>query len=108
MLARLEQSAALLAAEDMKRARHVLMVLPKVTSLDALSGVPSVDTLTAVLSRRSKKVSELAHSPIATELAPGTLVSWVMVDPSRSVFERQTALRKGLQLLLAEKPEDIT
>jgi len=108
MLARLEQSAALLAADDMKRARHVLMVLPKVASLDALSGVPSVDTLAAVLSRRSKKVAELAQSPLATELAPGTLVSWVMVDPSRSVFERQTALRKGLQLLLAEKPEDIT
>jgi leucyl aminopeptidase len=31
-----------------------------------------------------------------------------MVDPSRPVFERQTALRKGLQLLLAERPEDIT
>jgi len=30
MLARLEQSAALLAADDMKRARHVLMVLPRV------------------------------------------------------------------------------
>jgi leucyl aminopeptidase len=108
MLAKLEQSAALLAAEDMKRARHVLMVLPKAASLDAVSGVPSVDTLAAVLSRRSKKLAELAQSPLATELAPGTLVSWVMVDPSRSVFERQTALRKGLQLLLAEKPEDIT
>jgi len=108
MLAKLEQSAAPLAAEDMKRARHVLMVLPKATSLDAVSGVPSVDTLAAVLSRRSKKIAELAQSPLVTELAPGTLVSWVMVDPARSVFERQTALRKGLQLLLAEKPEDIT
>ena len=108
MLARLEQSAALLSAGDLKRVRHVLMVLPKTTSLDALRGVPSVDTLTAALSRRSKKVAELAQSPLATEVAPGTLVSWVMVDSSRSVFERQTALRKGLQLLLAEKPGDIT
>jgi leucyl aminopeptidase len=108
MLARLEQSAAPLAADDLKRARHVLMVLPKAAALDALSGVPSVDALAAALARRAKKLAELAHSPLATELVPGTLVSWVMVDPSRPVFERQTALRKGLQLLLAEKPEDIT
>ncbi|HSE01123.1 MAG TPA: leucyl aminopeptidase family protein [Burkholderiales bacterium] len=108
MLARLEQSAALFTADDLKRARHALMVLPKAASLDALRGVPSVDALAAVLARRSKKVAELAQSPLVTELAPGTLASWVMVDPSRSVFERQTALRKGLQLLLAEQPEDIT
>jgi leucyl aminopeptidase len=108
MLAKLEQSAALLAADDLKRARHVLMVLPKAASLDDLSGVPSLDALAAALSRRSKKVAELAQSALATELTPGTLVSWVMVDPSRSVFERQTVLRKGLQLLLAEHPEDIT
>ncbi|MGH6693310.1 MAG: leucyl aminopeptidase family protein, partial [Gammaproteobacteria bacterium] len=108
MLARLEQSAAQLAADDLKRARHALMVLSQAASLDDLSGVPCVDALAAALSRRSKKVAELAQSPLATEIAPGTLVSWVMVDPSRPVFERQTALRKGLQLLLAEKPEDIT
>ena len=30
-----------------------------------------------------------------------------MLDSSRPVFERQTALRKGLQLLLAEKPDEI-
>jgi leucyl aminopeptidase len=108
MLARLEQSAALLSATDLKRAKHALIVLPKVASLDDLSGVPSVEALSAALSRRSKKLAELARSPLATDLARGTLVSWVMMDPSQPVFEQQTALRKGLQLLLAEKPEDIT
>ena len=38
MLARLEQSAALLSADDLKRAKHALIVLPKAASLDALRG----------------------------------------------------------------------
>jgi len=108
MLARLDQRAAPLSADDLKRAKHVLMVLPKAGAPDALGGVPALEVLSAALARRTKKLSELAHSPLATDLAQGTLVSWVMVDPSRSVFERQTVLRKGLQLLLAEKPEEIT
>jgi len=107
MLARLEQSAALLSATDLKRAKHALIVLPTVASLDDLKGVPSVEALSAALSRRKKKLAELAQSPLATDLAQGTLVSWVMVDSSRPVFEQQTALRKGLQLLLAEKPDEI-
>ena len=108
MLARLEQRAALLSNEELKRAKHVLMVLPKAGTLDNLGAVPAVGALSAALSRRTKKLAELAQSPLTTDLAHGALLSWVMVDPSRSVFERQTALRKGLQLLLAEKPEEIT
>jgi leucyl aminopeptidase len=108
MLARLEQSAALLSADDLKRAKHALMVLPKAASLDALGSVPSIEALAAALARRGKKVAELARTPIATDLDHGTLASWVMLDPSRPVFERQTVLRKGLQALLAEKPGDIT
>lgn len=108
MLARLEQRGALLSAHELKRARHALMVLPKAESLDALHGVPAVEALAAGLSRRGKKVADLAQTPLATDLANGTLASWTMVDPSRSVFERQTVLRKGLKALLAEKPGEIT
>jgi len=108
MLARLEQSAALLSADELRRAKHALMVLPKAASLDALRGVPALEALAAALARRTKKVADLAQSPLATDLAHGTLASWVMVDPSRPVFERQTVLRKGLQLLLAEQPESIS
>ena len=108
MLAKLDQSAAPLGADDLRRAKHALIILPKTDSAAALRGVPGVDTLTAALSRRRKKLADLAKSPLATEVAPGTLVAWVMLDPARPVFERQTVLRKGLQLLLAEKPEEVT
>ena len=108
MLARLEQNAAPLSAVDLKRARHVLVVLPKTDSVESLRGVPGVEALSAALLRRKKKLPELAKSPLATDLAQGVLASWVIVDPAHSMFEQQTVLRKGLQLLFAEKPEEIT
>lgn len=107
MLAKLEQTAALLTAADLKRAKHALIVLPKASALDGLRGVPGVESLTAALSRRKKKLADLAKSPITAEIGQGTLVSWVMIDSAQSVFERQTLLRKGLQLLLSEKPGEI-
>ena len=107
MLARLEQNAALLSASDLNRAKHALIVLPKAASLDTLRGLPGAAALSAALDRRKKKLAELAKSPVATDLAQGTLVSWVMLDPEQSVFEQQTLMRKGLQLLLAEKPGEI-
>src|SRR5687767_1085165 len=107
MLAKLEQSAALLSADDLRRVKHALVVLPKTESLAALRGVPGVEALAAALSRRRKKPADLAKSPVATEVA-GTLVAWVMLDPARPVFELHTLLRKGLPPLLAEKPGEIT
>jgi leucyl aminopeptidase len=107
MLAELEQSAALPGAADLKRAKHALFVLSKTATLDGLRGVPGVDALSAALSRRKKKPLDLAKSPVTTDSGQGTLVSWIMLDPAQTVFERQTLIRKGLQPLLAEKPEEM-
>ncbi|HET9403875.1 MAG TPA: leucyl aminopeptidase family protein [Burkholderiales bacterium] len=107
MLARLEQNAAPLSAADLKRARHVLIVLPKMSLPGGLRGIPGAATLTAALSRRKKKIADLAKAPITADLEQGVLASWVMSDPAQPVFEQQTLLRKGLQPLLAEKPETI-
>jgi leucyl aminopeptidase len=108
MLANLEQSAAPLSGADLKRARHALVVLPRTESQTGLRGVPGLDALAAALSRRKKKLADLAKSPIATDIEGGTLVSWVVLDTARPAFELQTVLRKGVQLLLAERPEEIT
>jgi leucyl aminopeptidase len=107
MLAEFEHSAALLSTADLKRTKHTLVVLPKAASLDSLRGVPGVEALSAALSRRKKELAALAKSPVAAELERGVLTSWVMLDPAQSVFEQQTLLRRGLLLLLAEKPEEI-
>jgi leucyl aminopeptidase len=107
MLAKLEQSAATLSEAELRRTRHALMVLPRADTLASLRGMPAVDALSSALARRKKKLADLAKSPVAIESQSGALVAWVMMDPSRSVFERQTLLRRGLQLLLAEKPDSL-
>ncbi len=107
MLAKLEQSAAMAGIQELKGARHIVIVLPKAAKLESLADVPYQETLAAALKRRIKKLEELAKSPIATDLPQGGLASWVMLDPARAVFDRQTALRKAMQLVLGEKPEQL-
>jgi len=107
MLAKLEQSASVLSESELRRVKHALMVLPRVDTLASVRGTPGLDALSAALARRKKKPADLAKTPLATEWQSGTLVAWVMLDPERTAFERQTVLRKGFQLLLAEKPEHI-
>jgi leucyl aminopeptidase len=107
MLAKLEQSPALLTASDAKRISHLLLVLPKTKDLSALSGPPFAEVLNAALKRRRKKLDELLKSPLAADLPHGALAAWMMLDAGASLFEQQTAVRKGLQLLLAEKPKEI-
>jgi leucyl aminopeptidase len=108
MLAKLEQNAALLTGGDLGKTRHAFIVLPKMSSAGGLRGIPGAEALSAALSRRRKKIADLAKAPVAADIGQGTLASWVMLDPAQPVFEQQTLLRKGLQALLAEKPETIT
>ena len=103
MLAKLTQRRALLTKADAARTRHLLVILQS----DALDGVPNADVLEAALARRRKKLGDLRKSPVTTDLAHGALVSWMIDDPARSVFERQTLIRKALQPLLSEHPHEI-
>ena len=99
MLASLEQIATLLSEPDPKRAMHALLILPK---SDALPRVPHVEILSAALKRRHKKFADLAKEPVTADLPHGALAAWVMLDAAQSPFQQQTAVRKGLQLLMAE------
>lgn len=103
MLAVLEQNASWLA--DKVKASHLLVVLPKSKKLQ--DAVPGRKVLDGALTRRKMKPEELADTPLAANLDSGSLAVWVMVDSGKPVFDRQTALRKGLQLLLDENPEEI-
>src|SRR5690242_268415 len=107
MLARLEQHRAPATQEKLGRARHLLIVLPKADKLAALGRVPFIGTLESALERRKKKLSELAKSPFSSDADDGALIAWAMDDPKRSTFERQSTMRKALQLLLAENPREI-
>ena len=107
MLARLQQHRTALRADDARRARHLLVVLPRTQKRTELDGIPYIEALDAAHARRRKTLSDLVKSPVTTDLPHGALVSWMMDDPARSVFERQTAMRKAIQPLLAEFPAEI-
>jgi leucyl aminopeptidase len=102
MLAQLALSKA--PAENLP-ASHLLVLFPKETSLPG--GIPHATQLKALLSRRGMKTEELAKSPVSANAANGTLVAWAALDFSKDTFVLQTQVRKGLQLLLDEKPRGI-
>jgi leucyl aminopeptidase len=108
MTARLEQNTALLSEADLKHASHALLILPKSRNPEALPRVPCREALDAALRRRGKKADELSKAALSADLPGGALAAWLMLDTTQPLFEQQTAVRKGLQLLLAEKPEEIT
>ncbi|HZN26788.1 MAG TPA: leucyl aminopeptidase family protein [Burkholderiales bacterium] len=107
MLAKLEQHRSPLTAAEARRIRHLLIVLPKVEKPAELKGIPHLDALEGALGRRKKTVSDLRKSPVTTDLPHGALVSWIVDDPERPIFERHTVMRKALQPLLAEHPATI-
>jgi leucyl aminopeptidase len=104
-LARLEQHANPISATALKRARHLLVVLPKAVKPDARA--PHAALLNAVLARRRKKFTDLVKSPLSADAGNGALVAWAMIDDTQSTFERHTLMRKALALLLAEEPAHI-
>jgi leucyl aminopeptidase len=83
------------------------MVLPKALPPAALARLPFAPALKAALARRTKKASDLAKVPVATDAPNGGLVSWVMFDPEQTAFERCTAMRKAMQAVLVEHPREI-
>ena len=104
MLAQLEKRATPATSAEAKRARHLLVVLPKADT----TGVPFADALNVALERRKKNRDELANAPLTSDLPHGAIASWIIDDAARPLFERQTRIRKALQPLLAEHPAEIT
>ena len=86
-------------------ATHQLVIFPKGKAVP--KDLPHGGLLKAVLTRRDMKADELAKSPVAANAGNGALVAWAMLDFSKDAFALQTQVRKGLQLLLEEKPKDI-
>jgi len=101
VLAQLEQHAT----PDPSGSSHVLHVLPKGDDLH--DAIPHRTLLQALLRRRDVKLGEIVKTPLAATLPDGTLIAWAMRDAAQSVFEQQTSLRKGLQLLLDEHPQTL-
>jgi leucyl aminopeptidase len=107
MLAKLTQSAAPLGKSALERATHAVLVLPFAKKLDGLRDVPGLDRLRAALKRRDMKTEDLAKTPVTVNFAGGGLCSFVMLDGGRSVFDRQSVLRKAMTPLMEEQPREL-
>jgi leucyl aminopeptidase len=107
MLATLEQHPAPISDTALANSSHVLYLLPKVAATREVKALPSGDVLATVLERRRLKPADLADTPVTATLRKGTLASWASVDPAKAGFEQQSLVRRALQPLLEEKPEQL-
>ena len=73
------------------------------TSADAISD--ERELLRNVLRRRRKTLADLATTPVSATDGKGGLVAWVRWDSRASRFERFTALRKAVAILLGDGAE---
>ena len=108
MLAKLTQTAAPLGAGALERATHAVLVLPFARKLDGLRDVPALERLRAALKRRDMKAEDLAKTPVTINLAGGGLCSFVMLDGGKSMFDRQSLLRRAMAPLMEEQPRELT
>ena len=105
MLANLYQQASAPNVAALRKHTHFLFVLPLAKELSR--AWPGGEVLASLMARRRMKAGELAKAAITGNLKNGALASWVMLDPRKSTFEQQAAVRGALQPLLAENPADV-
>ena len=91
--------------KSLETAGHALILLPVSKTLPELPGGAE---LKAVMKRRDLKIDALSKSPVAVQLAGGTLVVFTMLKADATTFEAHEGVRKGLALLLAEHPKSLT
>ena len=105
MLPKLTENKQEITLKSLETAGHALLLLPVSKTLPDLPGSAE---LKAVMKRRGLKIDDLAKSPVAVQLAGGTLVAVAMLKADASTFEAHELVRKGLALLLAEHPKSLT
>ncbi len=105
MLPKLAENKQDITLKSLESAGHALVLLPVSKTLPDLPGSAE---LKAAMKRRDLKTDALTKSPVAVQLAGGTLAVFVMLKTDASTFETQERVRKGLDLLMAEHPKSLT
>lgn len=101
MSMQLKQLTALADEKSLAAATHILFVLPA----SKPAKLPFGAVLEAKLKRSRSKYSDLAKTPVSSDLPDGAVASWVVLDGKLNPFQRHTLLRKALKSLLDEKPQ---
>jgi len=85
--------------------QHRLYLLPPGKTLP--DDLPEREFWAKLQKRRHAKPAELVKSPAVADLPDGTRAVIVRLDPQKPRFERLTALRKAVMLLLDETPRTL-
>ncbi|MHB1092179.1 M17 family metallopeptidase [Thiobacillus sp.] len=104
MLPKLAENKQEITARSLEATSHVLMILPVSKTLP---DVPGSTELKAVMKRRDLKTDSLVKSPVAVQLAGGTLAVFAMLKADAGTFETHEGVRKALALLMAEHPKSL-
>ena len=89
----------------LERYSHILCVIPQAAKLEPQT--PGREVVAQLLARRGMKADELGKTAVAGNLPHGGVASWIMLDPRKSEFESQSAVRSALPALLAENPDEL-
>ena len=113
---KLIEKKAEIAAATLLSAGHALVLFDKDRSVSDLSleggkaaereGADIRAALARALKRKGKPESELAKTPLALDLGASRIV-FLALDAQTATFERHSAIRKALALLLEESPEKL-
>ena len=85
MLARLQQYAAPPGAAVVRKATHMLCVLPQQKTVDPKW--PGARVLSRLLARRRMKLDELAKKSVSGSLDQGALACFIILDAGIPEFE---------------------
>ncbi len=115
MSIQLKQFAAPADEKTLAAASHLLMVLPSNPGSKPIgsklsnkpASIPYWDALESRLKRSRSKYSDLAKTPLTSDLPNGGLVSWLVLDAKLNTYQRHTLLRRAIKLLLDEKPQSL-
>ena len=105
MLPKLTENKQEITTKSLESAGHALLLLPVSKTLPDMPGSAE---LKAVMKRRDLKIDALLKSPVAVQLAGGTLAVFAMLKAEASTFEMHEQVRKALALLMTEHPKVLT
>ena len=105
MLPEFAENKQEITAKTLETAGHALLLLPLSKTPPEMPG--SVE-LKAAMKRRNLKIGTLDKSPVAVQLAGGTLAVVAMLKADAGTFETHERVRKALALLMAEHPKTLT
>ncbi len=102
MAAKLIQDSKSITSEAIKKASHLLFILP-----EKFLEVPCGELLDARMKRGKTSFEALSKTPLHADLPGGGHVAWVVLRSGQSTFERHASLCGALEPLLKEQPETI-